>query len=325
MPTVLVTGAEGFAGSCLIDLLRQRGYEVVAGVRNRGRKLSLERRATKALVCDVSDAINVARVVASTKPDGIIHLAGTSRPFAAACEPLEAYHSIVSGWANVLDAARRSVPRAKLVMVSACDVYGDAGANGQPIDEQVPANPVTTFGALKANAESIARTFFRNYHVDVSIARPFHHTGPGQPEQFYFGAVAERVARWDGETNDGTLRLPDLDFSRDLLHVQDVAEAYLALLQHGKPNEAYNICSGNARTCREWVECIIAASGRSIRLSDLAAASDGEQPIRCLRGDHAKITSHTGWRPTRRAEDALSELLRGYQGQSLTRRELARA
>ena len=99
MRNVLVTGAEGFAGTHLIEFLRGRGVDVVAGVRNRGRKLALERRVGKALVCDVSDAINVARVVAGVKPDGIIHLAGCSRPFSASCEPLEAYQSIVKACA----------------------------------------------------------------------------------------------------------------------------------------------------------------------------------------------------------------------------------
>ena len=110
MRTLFVTGAEGFTGRHLVEYLRRRGYEVVGGVRNRARKLALERRQGKAVVCDVSDAITVARAIASVKPDGIIHLAGTARAHEAAVEPLVAYQSIVTGWANVLDAVRRIVP-----------------------------------------------------------------------------------------------------------------------------------------------------------------------------------------------------------------------
>jgi GDP-4-dehydro-6-deoxy-D-mannose reductase len=311
--TVLVTGAEGFTGGHLIDFLRQRGVEAVAGVRNRGRKLALERRVGKAIVCDVSDAINVARVVAGVKPDGIIHLAGCSRAFSAACEPLEAYQSIVTGWANLLDAARRAVPRARILMISAGDVYGNAGANGQPIPETTAINPTTTFGSLKANAEAVAHTFYDNYHLDVTIARPFAYTGPGQSTDFYFPAVAQRVARWDPARSGSELKLPDLAFTRDLLHVQDVCDAYFTLLQSGKPNHVYNVCSGTAKSCREWLSGLIAASGKSIRLTDLPTETSDEQSIANLCGDNSRITSETGWKPNRRPEDALTELLRALQ------------
>ena len=319
--TVLVTGAEGFAGTHLINFLRQRGVDVVAGVRNRGRKLALERRVGKALVCDVSDAINVARVVAGVKPDGVIHLAGCSRPFSAACEPLEAYQTIVTGWANVLDAVRRSVPRARVLLVSACDVYGNAGSDGRPINEQTTPNPNSAFGSLKLNAEAIAHTFYNNFHLDVMIARPFHHTGLGQADSFYFSAVARRIARWNPAENGTELKLPDLGFSRDLLHVQDVAEAYAALLQSGKPNEIYNICSGAARTCRDWINGMIQAGGQPITLTDLTTADEDQHAIQSLCGDNTKITQETGWKPTRRPEDALNDLLRSFQTQSFSKLE----
>lgn len=313
MRTVLVTGAEGFTGGHLIDFLRQRGVEAVAGVRNRGRKLALERRVGKAIVCDVSDAINVARVVAGVKPDGIIHLAGCSRAFSAACEPLEAYQSIVTGWANLLDATRRAVPRARILMISAGDVYGSAGANGEPIPETTPVNPTTTFGAFKANAEAVAHTFYDNYHLDVTIARPFAYTGPGQSADFYFPAVAQRIAKWDPARNGSELRLPDLNFTRDLLHVQDVCDAYYTLLGSGKPNQIYNVCSGTAKSCRDWINGLIAASGKPIRLADLPTETNDEQSIANLCGDNRRITGETGWKPSRRPEDALTELLRALQ------------
>ena len=177
MQTVFVTGAEGFAGSHVFELLRRSGYDAVAGVRNRARKLAYERQGCKALVCDVSDAINVARVVASVRPDAVVHLAGLAHPADAAADPLLGYQSIVTAWANILDAVRRTVPRAHVVLASACDVYGDAGRDGQPLSETTSAKPISTFGSLKRTAESIAHTFFRDYHLNITIARPFHYTG----------------------------------------------------------------------------------------------------------------------------------------------------
>lgn len=315
MHTVFVSGAEGFAGTHLIEHLRQGGVEVVAGVRNRGRKLALERRYGKAIVCDVSDAINVARAIASVKPDGVVHLAGGSRPWDANSEPLEAYQSIVTGWANILDGVRRAVPRARLLMVSACDVYGNAGADGRPIAETTPPAPVNTFGSLKATAESIAQTFHRNYHLDVTIARPFHYTGPGQPQEFFFASVARRITQSNGSPGRSSLQLPDLSCTRDLLHVRDVVAAYAALLENGKPDEIYNVCSGQGRTCGDYVRAMIEAAGGSMTVSELPTDGD-EAGIKSLVGDNSKICNELGWKPVHSAEAALSELIRECAGQA---------
>jgi nucleoside-diphosphate-sugar epimerase len=177
--TVFVTGAEGFTGSRLVEQLLSQRYEVIGGVRNRARKLAFEKSHAKALVCDASDAINVARAIASVKPDAIVHLAGCSQPGMADAAPLEAYQSIVTAWANVLDGARRVAPRTKILLASSCDVYGNAGADGTPLTEEHPLSPVTTFGSLKAAAETIAHTFYRNFKTNVTIARPFPYIGAG--------------------------------------------------------------------------------------------------------------------------------------------------
>jgi GDP-4-dehydro-6-deoxy-D-mannose reductase len=305
--TVFVTGAEGFAGTYVFDHLRQTGYEAVAGVRNRARKLAYERQNCKAIVCDVTDAINVGRAIASVRPSAVIHLAGLSRPEEAAADPLLGYQSIVTAWANVLDAVRRTVPRARIVMASACDVYGDAGREGRPVNEASASHPITTFGSLKRTAESIAHTFYRDYHLNVTIARPFHYLGARQPERFFFGAVARRLANCAARGGGNRLSLPDLSCRRDLLHVQDVATAYERLLTDGRPNETYNICSGQAVTCREVVELMAAEFGLEIELAEDPPAVDAPR-IALVCGDSSKLRSELRWQPTHSLAEAVRDL-----------------
>jgi GDP-4-dehydro-6-deoxy-D-mannose reductase len=309
--TVFITGAGGYVGSQLLAYLKGQGYEVVAGVRNRARKLAYERENTKALVCEVTDPINVARVIASVRPDAVVHLAGLTQPREAAADPLAAYQTIVTSWANVLDAVRRSNPRAKILLASSSEVYGNAGSDGRPLRESTPLLPTTTFGSLKATAESIAATFHRDYHLDVTIARPFVYTGPQQPERFFLAAVAQRLANWNAARDGDELALPDLACARDVLHSDDVLSAYATLLAEGRPNETYNICSGTARSCRELVQWMIEAAGVSVRLVDSPADDDGPA-IRSLCGDQGKLEG-LGWSATRSATDALGDLMASYQ------------
>ena len=315
MKTLFITGAEGFTGKHLVEYLRRRGYEVIGGVRNRARKLAFERKYGKALVCDVSDAITVARAIASVKPEGVIHLAGMSQPYLANSEPLVAYQSIVTGWANMLDAVRRVVPRAHVLLTSACDVYGQVEGSEHPATEDTPVNPCNTFGALKATAEAIARTFYLNYHTHITIVRPFHYTGPGQNEQFFYSSLAKRLAEWDPNSNDA-LQLPDLNAKRDLLHVMDVVEAYAFLLEEGRPNEAYNICSGNSRNVRETVEMLCRAAGKNPRIEEMPTEHDPNF-VQWFCGSNQKMANEFGWQPRFTLEQAFSELVQSYQTQPI--------
>lgn len=306
MKTIFVTGAEGFAGRRLVELFTKQNIEVVGGVRNRGRKLAFEKKHGKALVCDVSDAINVARCIASVKPDGVVHLASISQCSVADDEPLAAYQSIVTAWANVLDGVRRATPRARVLLVSACDVYGSTGSNGQPLSENSPCNPLSTFGSLKATAESISQTFFRNYHLDITIARPFTFTGAGQAESCFLPSLARQIVQWNPATDGTTLRVPDMDDQRDLLHVSDVAEALRHLLFEGKPNETYNIAGGRGHTLREMCQWMAQAAGAQVAFESFASEGGA---LRSMVGDNAKICRDTAWRPTQNAQSAINDLV----------------
>lgn len=312
--TIFVTGAEGFVGSQLVPIFRQRGFNVIAGVRNRARKLTFEKRYGKTLVCDVSDAINVARAIASVRPDGVIHLAATTQASDAIHEPLSAYQSTVTAWANVLEAVRRSVPRARVLLVSTCDVYGNAGRDGDPIRESTPCAPINTYGSLRFAAEDIAHTFFKNYHLNISIARPFYHTGPAQGPNFFYGAVAQRIANWDPAAHGTELCLPDLGLKRDLSHVHDVISAYERILLDGKPNEIYNVASGEAHTVREIVQTMIRIAGQPLKLTEQPPDATGSaETIACLRGDATKLRTELNWQPKLSWEDAVRDLIRCYQ------------
>lgn len=313
MQTIFVTGAEGFAGNLLTQQLRQSGYQVWAGVRNRARKLAYERQQGQAIVCDVSDAINLARAIASAKPDAVVHLAGFSHPHAATEMPLDAYQSIVTAWANVLDAVRRITPRARVLLVSACDVYGNATADGRALREDTPPQPVSTFGKLKLTAESIAHTFYERYHLNLTIARTFHYTGAGQPETFFFGSIAQRLAAWDPAVQGEEIALPDLQCRRDLLHVRDVINAYERLLQDGKPNETYNVCSGEARTCGEIIHMMTQALRAPVRITEQHTGDANDELVPVFLGDNTKLRTELGWNPTQTVEGAVQELVRSYQ------------
>ncbi|MGE3182176.1 MAG: NAD-dependent epimerase/dehydratase family protein [Phycisphaerae bacterium] len=306
MQKILVTGAEGFTGAHLVRKLKTSGYQVVAGVWNRARKLAYEKNSTKALVCDVTDAISVARVVASVKPDAVVHLAGPSQSNAAIDEPLLAYQGIVSAWANLLDAVRRSAPRARCLMVSASDVYGSQFANGTPIAENVSPEPDCTFGSMKWAAEQIAATFHREHHLDVMVARPFQFVGAGQPEDSFWRQACDGFVH-GLSTTSGECAWPTAGDGFDILSVADVVSGYQCILENGKPNEAYNVCSGTMKTFGDIWNGWSASAGQSVQMPGCDNNTQPQCPGANLIGSNAKLRA-CGWTPTASIADAWQAL-----------------
>jgi len=305
VPTVLITGAGGYAGGRLLEHLRKQGAEVVAGVRNRPRKLAFERQGIRSLVCDVADAINVARVIAVVRPDAVVHLAGVSVASDAAREPLEAYHSTVNSWAYVLDGVRRAAPRARVLLVSAADVYG-GGDDGRMLREDTPSAPLTLFGSLKALAEQVWQTLFREYHLNASVARPFAYTGPGQPRKFPFADLAGRMA----ERSGGSVTAPanwDPRHRCDVLHIDDVVAAYERILWNGRPGEVYNVATGTPQLLGDLADELSSLSGVRCEQADVEPSKTGRR-VSCLSGDASKLRTDCGWTPVRTASDAIREL-----------------
>lgn len=301
MKTIFVTGAGGFAGSRSVEHLRTHGYDVVAGVRNRARKLAYERQGIRSLVCDVADPINVARAIASVRPDGVIHLAGPSAPADAIREPIEAFQGIAASWVYVLDAVRRASPRARILLVSGSQPHRGDNAGGNP----GAPRPTSLFSGFKAVAESLAREFNAAYQLDLSIARPYWYTGPNQSGAAYFPAALRRIME-AAAGGQGQVELAELDSCRDLMHVDDLVAAYERILVDGKPGAAYDVCTGRATSTRELLEWVISGAGLGVQLVEAKSAAATEGPAGA--GDPVRLRDELHWQAPRTGHDALADL-----------------
>ena len=99
------------------------------------------------------------------------------------------------------------------------------------------------------------------------MARPFNHTGPGQSTDFVLPSFAAQIARIEAGLQPPSLKVGDLSSERDFLDVQDVVEAYLALLNNGEAGTVYNVCSGASRKVSEWLEILVGMSRTPIEVT----------------------------------------------------------
>jgi GDP-4-dehydro-6-deoxy-D-mannose reductase len=257
---------------------------------------------------DVRDAAAVARVVDQVAPDAVVHLAAVAEPGVAETDPAAAYGVNLGGTLAVLAAARAASRKPRLLIVSSSAVYGAVEATGAPITEETPLRPLSVYGASKAAAEGAALQWERAYGVDVIVARPFNHTGPGQQPAYVCAALASQVAAIELGRQLPVLSVGNVDPVRDVADVRDVAAGYVALLERGRRGGVYNICTGEGVSIAE-----IIAQLRTLARVPMRSRMDPQRQrardVERIVGSHARATADTGWAPRISLPDTLATVL----------------
>jgi len=301
---ILVTGADGFVGGRLTRRLVRDGHAVTAAIR-RGTTPVLG--SVEVREFDLGDAASV-RAIAVGDFEAVVHLAAVASGSDARRDPGAAWEVNAAGTARLCEALGAGTGHQPLLLlVSTAEVYG-AQEGTRPRTEADPAVPCSPYAASKLGAEIAAQEVGRRTGLRVIIARPFPHTGAGQGQQFVATAFARRIrdAQRSGQREVG---VGNLDPVRDILHVDDVVDAYVGLLERGRPGRCYNVASGSGVSVREVFERL-----RRLMIADVTAVVDPAlvrtADIAHLVGDATRLRTDTGWHPRRTLDEALDEVAR---------------
>lgn len=295
MPRALVTGAEGFVGPYLARHLRELGDGVWGGSLSGAPHPDFE-----AVRLDVTDRVRVQEVLREVAPDEVYHLAALSQP---TLDDQRAYYDVnLHGTLHVLGAAR--AVGARVLVVSSAYVYG---ARAGAIPEDAPLRPMNPYGASKAAAEMAAVAAAAG-GLHAVIARPFNHSGPGQPPAFFVPTLIQQLAAIRDGRTEPELRLGNLDAVRDLSDVRDVVRAYPLLLRHGRPGEAYNVGRGEGVAMRDVVRLALALLDADVKVAtDPARVRPNDLPE--LVADLGKLRATIDWRSGIGLERMLKDML----------------
>lgn len=302
---VLVTGAGGFVGGYLLPHLLDAGHEVVA--------TSLEPPARPGPVrwetLDLVEAPAVGDLVASSKPEGVIHLAAQASVGGSWTDPNLTYRSNIEGTSNLLEAVKGLKPRVLLV--------GSAQQYARPGDEHVlvesdPQLAGSPYALSKIAQEHMGLMYLERYGVESVFTRSFNHTGPGQSPHYAVGSFASQIARLEAG-GGGEMHVGNLDSRRDVLDVRDVVRAYALLLERGEAGEAYNVSSGRAIRMGDVLDKLLGVAGLRDRVQ--VHRTDPPEPgsSDLLVGDPRKISKAVGWAPRIPLERSLVETLDWYR------------
>jgi len=308
MPRALITGATGFVGRHLVRALGEDG----AGFEVFGTAYPGPPSCAGAVVAaiDLRAESEVRRTVRETRPDWVFHLAAVSNVRNSWIDRRETVETNILGTHNLLDSVRLEAPRARVLFVSSSDVYGNAESSEKPIEEPDPVRILNPYAFTKASGEMMCGFFVSVEGLDIVIARPFPHTGPGQSPDFVCSDWARQIVRIERGETDPVLCVGNLDVKRDFSDVRDVVRAYLLLMAKGRRGEVYNVCSGKAVALRGILDRLLA---ESVARSSVRVETDPlklrKTDIPLLVGSPRKIEEETGWAPAIPFDRTLGDLL----------------
>lgn len=305
---VLVTGAAGFVGRHLAHELAGSGHTVVGAdtaPRPPWQAAALRSATLEWQAIDLLDAVALDRRLPEWRPDAMVHLAAIASVGQSSADPGRTYRVNVRGTLNLLRAFRKHAPRAKLLIVSTAQVYGNR-PRARPIREDASMDPDNAYAESKAWSDYLALLYATGLGMNIITVRPHNHTGPGQGPNYAVPAFAGQVAAALHDPVNTTVSVGNLASRRDISDVRDVVKAYGLLLERGRSGRAYNLATGQLVTMRAVLTafCRLADIQPRIAVDSARWRPADESPLL----DTTAIRRDTGWEPRIPLETTLRDV-----------------
>jgi len=311
--TVLVTGADGFIGSHLVERLIQEGYKVRAFVyynsfNSWGWIDSFEQSLKDQIEIfsgDIRDPNGVREAMKGM--DIVFHLAALiAIPFS--------YHSPdsyvdtnIKGTLNVLQGAK-DLGTEKIMVTSTSEVYGTAFY--VPIDEKHPFQGQSPYSATKIGADRIAESFYRSFNLPVTIVRPFNTYGPRQSARAVIPTIITQLLA--GQTN---IKLGSLTPTRDFNFVKDIVSGFMAIAESDQVvGEEINIATQTEISIGQLAQEIIdQINPKATIVTDQVRLRPDNSEVERLLGSNQKIKRLTNWQPQYDLKQGLAETIAWFK------------
>jgi len=291
---VLVTGADGFIGSHLCEMLVDKGYQVTAlsqynSFNNWGWLEDVSCiDQIEVLTGDVRDPHYCKHITRDV--DVIYHLAALIAIPYSYVAPASYVDTNIKGTLNICQAAKENGVK-RVIHTSTSEVYGTA--QYVPIDENHPMQPQSPYSATKIAADAMAMSFYNSFDLPVTIARPFNTYGPRQSARAVIPTIITQIAKGIKE-----IKLGDMTPTRDFNYVEDTCRGFVALAEcDSSIGETVNIGSNTEISIGDTLTLIKELMGSDVKfVSDEQRIRPEKSEVFRLWCDNSKIEKLTGFR-----------------------------
>jgi GDP-4-dehydro-6-deoxy-D-mannose reductase len=307
---LLVTGAAGFVGSHLLELLEREPGDIVAWQRP-GTEPLVRGASVRWDAVEMQDRVAVAAAIADIKPTAIYHLAGVPHVGESWGHVHETFAGNVLATHHLFDALRLARIKPRVLITSTAFVYAPVN---RATTEQDVIRPNTPYGTSKLAQEMIGTRAWEDDGIPALIARAFNHIGPRQAPSFVASSIAKQIAEIEAGRRPASLEMGNLDSQRDIMDVRDTVRAYRAMMASAIPGVPYNVCSGTPVPIRALVELMQSKARVPITIEqDPARFRPNDTPL--VLGDRSRLGKDTGWVPAIPLEQTVGDLLAYWRQQ----------
>ena len=309
MEKVLITGADGFIGSHLTEMLLECGCRVRAlsyynSFNNWGWLDGLSHRNLEIVTGDVRDP-HFCRHIMEDR-DTVFHLAALIAIPYSYTAPDSYVDTNVKGTLNICQAAKENGV-SRVIVTSTSEVYGTA--QYVPIDEKHPKQPQSPYSATKIGADAMAMSFYNAFELPVVIARPFNTYGPRQSARAIIPTIIIQIANGKKE-----IKLGDLTPTRDFNYVKDTCKGFIELAGcDAAIGQEVNIASNYEISMRDTLKIIAEIMKADVKfIEDEQRLRPKNSEVFRLWGDNTKIKTLTGFTPSYTIEEGLEKTIKWF-------------
>lgn len=304
---ILVTGADGFIGSHLVEALvaqgcRVRAFALYNSFNSWGWMDSLPAEVMEkvdVITGDIRDRGSVTTAMEDVQV--VFHLAALIGIPYSYYSPESYLSTNISGTLNVLEEARR-LGTERVLVTSTSEVYGTA--RYVPIDEAHPYQGQSPYSATKIGADRMAESYFRSFNLPVSIVRPFNTFGPRQSARAVIPTIISQLCNGADE-----IKLGSPEPTRDMVYVKDTARGFIRIAETPEAiGEEINIATQEEISVGDMAKTLIGMIRPGAKVVvDQERVRPAKSEVERLLGSNEKIKRLTGWSPQHSFEEGLRE------------------
>ena len=308
-----VTGAAGFMGDYLVEMLVNKGREVLAtyyrpttDVKNIDRRARIEE-------CDIRDRERVKGLLSEFKPDRIFHLAAQSYPTVSWEDPWYTIETNVLGTTNIFEGIKELGLDCEILNACSSAEYGFVSQEEVPLKEEHSLKPLHPYGISKVAQEMLAYEYFKNFGIKSISMRIFNTTGPRKVNDVC-SDFTKRLVKIEKRKNPGKkLRVGNIKSKRTITDVRDSVRAFQLALDKATIGETYNLSGENVYEIEELIDLLRELVDFDFELEvDPKLLRSSDEPI--IYGDSGKFKRETGWKQEISLDQTLNDMLNYWRG-----------
>ena len=334
MEKILITGANGFIGSHLIDFCIKKGYKVYAfdipkyPLRNllhytngkiefsESDKLEFLGEAiripttNKDLIffeCNLKNSQLIEKILCEVKPNYIFHFG--AQPFVIPSweDPVNTIKTNVIGTINIFEVIKKHKIETRVINACSSAEYGTTTSVNKPLNESDPLLAIHPYGISKIATELLARQYYINFGIEAINLRFFNQTGPRKRGDACADFIS-KIAEIELELSEPVIEVGDLNPYRDFTGIKDSLKAIWMVAKKGTPGETYNVCSSRKIQIRQILNIALSFSSKKIEVKENVPHKLRMTDEEIILGDNSKIKKEIGWDISVPIEETLKDM-----------------